>query len=83
MYLIFKQVYAKLGGLYYLSRDTLKQFIIIYRLLFETPSNIIIKNACCATGRESFVFQDSGVSHNFILIISNEEKILGNVNVVV
>ena len=49
MYLIFKQVYAKLGGLYYLSRDTLKQFIIIYRLLFETPSNIIIKNACCVT----------------------------------
>ena len=36
-----------------------------------------------ATGREHFVFQDSGVSHIFILIISNGEKILCNVNVVV
>ena len=36
-----------------------------------------------ATGRELLVFQDSGVSHIFILIISNGEKIIGNVNVVV
>ena len=36
-----------------------------------------------ATGREHFVCQDSGVSHIFILIISNGERILGNVNVVV
>ena len=36
-----------------------------------------------ATGREHFVFQDSGVSHIFILIICNGEKILSNGNVVV
>ena len=36
-----------------------------------------------ATGREHFVFQDSGVSQIFILIISYGEKILRNVNVVV
>ena len=42
--------------------------------VFQTPT---------ATGRERFVCQDSGVSQIFILIISNEEKILGNVNVVV
>ena len=36
-----------------------------------------------ATGREYFMFQDSGVSQIFILIISNGEKILGDVNVVV
>ena len=35
------------------------------------------------TGREHFACQDSGVSQTFILIISNGEKILGNVNVVV
>ena len=36
-----------------------------------------------ATGREHFACQDSGVSQIFILIISNGEKILSNVNVVV
>ena len=36
-----------------------------------------------ATGSEHFAFQDSGVSQIFILIISNGEKILSNVNVVV
>ena len=36
-----------------------------------------------ATGREHFASQDSGVPKSFILIISNEEKILGDVNVVV
>ena len=36
-----------------------------------------------ATGRENFAYQDSGVSQIFILIISNGEKILSNVNVVV
>ena len=36
-----------------------------------------------ATGKEHFAFQDSGFSHIFTLIISNGEKILGNVNVVV
>ena len=35
-----------------------------------------------ATGKEYFVSQDSGVSQIFILIISNGEKILSNVNVV-
>ena len=35
-----------------------------------------------ATGRENFVCQDSGVSQIFVLIISNGEKILSNVNVV-
>ena len=35
-----------------------------------------------ATGKEHFVSQDSGVSQIFILIISNGEKILCNVNVV-
>ena len=35
-----------------------------------------------ATGKEHFVSQDSGVSQIFILIISNGEKILSNVNVV-
>ena len=36
-----------------------------------------------ATGREHFARQGSGVSQTFILIISNGEKILSNVNVVV
>ena len=36
-----------------------------------------------ATGKEHVVSQDSGVSQIFILIISNGEKILSNVNVVV
>ena len=36
-----------------------------------------------ATGREHFACQDSGVSQIFILIISNGEKILSNVSVVV
>ena len=35
-----------------------------------------------ATGRENFACQDSGVSQIFVLIISNGEKILSNVNVV-
>ena len=35
------------------------------------------------TGRERFVCHDSGVSQIFILIISDGEKILSNVNVVV
>ena len=36
-----------------------------------------------ATGRENFTCHESGVCQVFILIISNGEKILGNVNVVV
>ena len=36
-----------------------------------------------ATGREHFACQGSGVSQIFILIISNRETILSNVNVVV
>ena len=36
-----------------------------------------------ATGREHIACQDSGISQIFILIISNEEKILSSVNVVV
>ena len=36
-----------------------------------------------ATGGEHFACQDSGVSHIFILIIPNGEKVLSNVNVVV
>ena len=36
-----------------------------------------------ATGREHFACQDSGISQIFILIISNGEKIVSNVNVVV
>ena len=36
-----------------------------------------------ATGREHFAYQGSNVSWIFILIISNGEKILSNVNVVV
>ena len=36
-----------------------------------------------ATRRAHFACQDSGVSQIFILIISNGEKILSNVNVVV
>ena len=35
------------------------------------------------TGREHFANQDSGVFQTFIVIISNGEKILINVNVVV
>ena len=35
-----------------------------------------------ATGREHFTCQDSGVSQIFVLIISDGEKILNNVNVV-
>ena len=36
-----------------------------------------------ATGREHFTCQDIGVSQIFVPIISNGEKILSNVNVVV
>ena len=36
-----------------------------------------------ATGKEHFASQDSVVSQIFILIISNGEKILSSVNVVV
>ena len=36
-----------------------------------------------ATGREHFTCQDSGVSQIFALIISDGEKILSNINVVV
>ena len=36
-----------------------------------------------ATGREQFACQGSGVSQIFIIMISNGEKILSNVNVVV
>ena len=36
-----------------------------------------------ATGREHFACQDSGVSQISKLIISNGEKILSNVNVIV
>ena len=36
-----------------------------------------------ATGKEHFMCQDSGVSQIYILIISDGEKILSNVNVVV
>ena len=35
-----------------------------------------------ATGREHFACQDSGVSQIFVLIISNGEKVLSDVNVV-
>lgn len=36
-----------------------------------------------ASGKEHYGSQDSDVSQNFILIISNGEKILSNVDVVV
>ena len=36
-----------------------------------------------ATGREHFACQDGGISQIFILVISNGESILSNVNVVV
>ena len=36
-----------------------------------------------ATGREHFASQDRGVPKRFVLILSNGEKILGDVNVVV
>ena len=49
----------------------------------SVPLSLRVFETRAATGREHFVFQDSGVSHIFILIISNGEKILGNVNVVV
>ena len=42
--------------------------------VFETRTTI---------GRENFACQDSGVSQIFILIISNGEKVLSNVKVVV
>ena len=42
--------------------------------LFETRT---------ATGREHFASQDGGVPKSFVVIISNGEKILGDVNVVV
>ena len=44
------------------------------RVVFETRT---------ATGREHFTCQDSGASQIFVLIISDGEKILSNVNVVV
>ena len=43
-------------------------------LVFETRT---------ATGREHSVCQDSGVSHIFILIIHNREKVLSIVNLMV
>ena len=48
----------------------------------------IIKPACffkmqTATGREDFAYWDHIASQIFIQLISNEEKILGNVTVVV
>ena len=36
-----------------------------------------------ATGREHFACQASGVSQIFVQIISNVEKVLSNINVVV
>ena len=34
-----------------------------------------------ATGREHFAFQNCGVSQIFVLVISNGEKVLSNINV--
>ena len=44
--------------------------------------NALVSETRTATGRENFAFKDSEVSHIFILILSNGEKILTNVNVV-
>ena len=67
----------------------------ICRLSFELYSPHVIERrrktclsarvfeARTATGREHFACQDRIVSHIFILLISNGEKILSNVNVVV
>ena len=50
--------------------------------LLRSLSTCVFK-ARTATGRENFACQDRGVSQIFILIISNGEKILSKVNVVV
>ena len=46
-------------------------------------SRFITATPTTATGKEHFVCQDRGVSQVVILIISNEEEILSNINVVV
>ena len=51
------------------------------RLILVTLSTRVFETGT-ATGREHFASQDSGVSQIFILITSNGEKILGDVNAV-
>ena len=51
--------------------------------MLKLPSREGVFETRTATGREHFACLDSGVSQIFILIISNGEKILSNVNVVV
>ena len=55
---------------------------LLKRLQIKTLSTHVFETRT-ATGREHFEFQGSGVCDIFILIISNGEKILGNVDVVV
>ena len=50
-------------------------------LILENLSTRVFETRT-ATGREHFACQDSGVSQIFVLIISNGEKVLSNVNVV-
>ena len=55
---------------------------VIIGLYLGSLSNRVFET-WTATGREHFTCQDSGVSQIFVLIISDGEKILSNVNVVV
>ena len=64
----------------------LREIVSIF-VTFDSKTHVL-KSTCVfetrtATGRKHFARQGSGVSHIFIFIISNGEKILSNVNVVV
>ena len=64
---------------YYYSKATAP--LIIDRSIGSLSTRVFETRT--ATGREHFTCQDSGVSQIFVLIISDGEKILSNVNVVV
>ena len=58
-----------------------KPLSLLHRFLGSLSTHVFETRT--ATGRERFACQDSGVSQIFILIFSNRETILSNVNVVV
>ena len=81
----------KVENLLHMLPSLYEQLVFFFRCLFFAPPfpqtigslSTHVFETQTATGREHFACQDSGVSQIFILIFSNRETILSNVNVVV
>ena len=66
----------------WLCKDKLKGKEAHFRLSSASQSTRVFETRT-ATGREYFARQDNGIPLDFLLIVSNGKKIIGNVNVVV